>query len=363
MEIGLVIRCRLCLMPDTRPDTEFVDGVCSACIAYDKRKDIDWDARKDELLRILSDAPNRDYTCIVPSSGGKDSHWQVLTLLELGARPLVVTATTCHLTPIGRRNLDNLSRYADTIEITPNREVRARINKLSLELVGDISWAEHVLIHTVPFTMAAQMDIPLVFYGENPLCEYGGPLELQSHNRMTRRWVSEFGGFLGMRPADFVAMEGITEQDMAPYIYNPGLVLPELAFEVYFLGQFLPWDSRQNAAKAMQHGFEPMLPCQANWWRFGENLDNAQTGIHDYFMWLKYGYGRACAQLSVDIRSGIITRENALKELECRDGLFPESYCGVPMSSILDRIGLTRAELNKIMADYDTRRQNNSPIT
>jgi hypothetical protein len=41
----------------------------------------------------------------------------VLTLIELmGAKPLVVTAVTCHLTPIGRANIDNLARYATTIE-------------------------------------------------------------------------------------------------------------------------------------------------------------------------------------------------------------------------------------------------------
>ena len=122
--------------------------------------------------------------------------------------------------------------------------------------------------------------------------------------------------------------------------------------EVYFLGQFLPWNSRRNAKVAMEHGFEPMLPCNANWWRFGENVDNAQTGLHDYFLWLKYGYGRACAQLSVDIRNGDISREVALLEVERRDGVFPESYCGILLNDVLDRIGLNRVELNTIMADY-----------
>ena len=105
----------------------------------------------------------------------------------------------------------------------------------------------------------------------------------------------------------------------------------------------------------MQHGFEPMLPCNANWWRFGENLDNAQTGLHDYMMWLKYGYGRACAQLSVDIRAGVISRENALKELEPRDGVFPTAYCGIRIEDIVGRIGLKMSELNKILASYDSR--------
>ncbi|KKN16257.1 hypothetical protein LCGC14_0977660, partial [marine sediment metagenome] len=66
--------------------------------------------REDEFLQILKSGKNDSgYDCIVPSSGGKDSHWQVLKLIELGVRPLVVTASTCHLTEIGRKNIDNLA--------------------------------------------------------------------------------------------------------------------------------------------------------------------------------------------------------------------------------------------------------------
>ena len=199
-------RCKTCLQPDTKPDLAFVDGECSACINYANRPEIDWNARKRELVNILSDSPRNSsgYDCIVPSSGGKDSHAQVLTLLELGVRPLVVTATTDFLTPIGRANIDNLARYATTIEVTPNRSVRARLNRLGLELVGDICWPEHASIFTVPFRVAKDMDIPLIFYGENPQQEYGGPLGAEQARHMTARWVSEYGGFLGLRPSDFI---------------------------------------------------------------------------------------------------------------------------------------------------------------
>ena len=46
-------RCKLCVMPDTRPDTPFVDGVCAACLNYANRPTIDWDARKRELIALL----------------------------------------------------------------------------------------------------------------------------------------------------------------------------------------------------------------------------------------------------------------------------------------------------------------------
>ena len=51
------------------------------------------------------------YDCIVPVSGGKDSHYQcIVALRDHGLRVLAVTAETDHLSDIGRRNLDNIAK-------------------------------------------------------------------------------------------------------------------------------------------------------------------------------------------------------------------------------------------------------------
>lgn len=338
-------RCRTCLYPQTKPDLHFDEtGQCSACKSYEKRPNIDWGTRKTELLQLLD---KHDGKCIVPSSGGKDSTYQVIKLLELGADVTIVTATTCHLTPIGRRNIDNLARYAPTIEVTPNQTVRAKLNRLGLELVGDISHPEHMAIFSTPFRIAIALNIPLIFYGECPQNQYGGPLDSEDAKQLTRRWRSEYGGFNGLRPSDFIDMEGITERDMQDYMFPDDIG----NVEAHFLGQYIPWDSHDNAEVAIEHGLKAKLPTQANWWEF-ENLDNAQTGLHDFMMYLKFGYGRACAQLSIDIRSGRITREKAIKELKKRDGIFPEQYAGVWIEDVLDRIGMKWERLEEIMWDY-----------
>ena len=342
-----MLRCRTCVMPNTRPDTPFIDGECSACVSYRKRATVDWDARKAELLKILD---RHDGRCIVPSSGGKDSTWQVLKLLELGADVTVVTARTCHLTPIGRANIDNLARYARTIEVVPNMTVRAKLNRLALEMVGDISWPEHCAIFSTPFRVSAELKIPLLFYGECPQEAYGGPIGTDEARQMTRRWVSEFGGFLGLRPDDFIGVEGITGSQMSDYNPVPwgdwGIAEPE----AYFLGQFFEWDSRRNAMEAEAAGMLSMVPTNRNWWR-GENLDNAQTGLHDWFMLRKYGFGRGCQQISVDVRTGACPRQDALPWAYAVDfgpaawAGPPEEYANVRLDDVLDRIGMSRERL------------------
>ena len=334
------MRCVKCVMPNTRPDTAFVDGVCSACLSYERRPTIDWKERRAQLLALLA---RHDGRCIVPSSGGKDSTYQALTLIELGAKPIIVTATTCMLTDIGRRNIDNLARYAPTIEFTPNREVRAKLNRLGLEMVGDISWPEHASIFSVPFRAALQFKTPLIFYGENPQDAYGGPLGADDAKQMTLRWRNEFGGFLGLRPSDFVDVNGITEDDMKWYQPPSPEQLESMEVEAHFLGQYLPWDSFQNAQYSVDHGFEYEAPYPGNYLEV-ENQDNAQTGVHDFFGFLKYGYGRGCAQVSMAIRAGRMTREQGMRWVAEFDGLFPVNYMGVHVNKVLRRVQMSSDE-------------------
>lgn len=341
-----MIRCKTCVMPSTRPDTPFIDGECAACVSYKRRPLIDWDARKDELVRLLDRHHGR---VLVPSSGGKDSTYQVMTLLGMGADVTVVTARTCHLTPIGRANIDNLARHARTIEVVPNMTVRAKLNRLALELVGDVSWPEHAAIFSTPFNVAAETGHTLLMYGENPQDQYGGPLGTEEARQMTARWRSEFGGFLGLRPSDFVGMEGITVRDMADYTVRAH----PADLEAHFLGQYIPWDSHRNAEVAAAAGMRSFgtPPSPANWWEW-ENLDNAQTSVHDLFMRLKYGFGRGCQQISVDVRSGRVTRDEALAWAEKWDHWFPQVYAGITLPEILDHIGMSPKRLGELMEQY-----------
>ena len=348
-------RCKRCLIPDTRPDTAFIDGVCSACLHHDRQKLIEWDVRRCDLVDLFDrQKPNSSgFDCIVASSGGKDSTAQVLDLIEFGARPLLVTATTCMLTSIGRKNIDNLKKYASTIEVSTDAEVRARLNYLGLTLVGDISWPEHVAIFTTPMRIAVALGIPLVFYGENPQAQYGGPVGSAEAVQMTRRWVSEFGGFLGLRPIDVIGQKLDKDRLIGPshmreYAFPEDRDIRKAKVEAHFLGEYLgPSNSRENARRAIAAGMEVQRPHAGAWWGF-ENLDNAMTGIHDWFMLRKYGYGRACAQLSVDIRNGFVTRSEAEAALLSMEGIFPRTYMNVPFEAVLEKIGMSYEEFYAI---------------
>jgi len=328
-------RCRTCVLPETKPGLHFdTTGQCSACSNFSNRPSIDWDQRGEQLREILTNAKPgpSGHNVIVPSSGGKDSTWQTLKMIELGARPLVVTAATDYLTPMGFRNIQNLARFATTVQYTPNRTVRAKLIRLGIEIVGDASHPEHMSIFSWPFRAARDFGISLIMFGENPQHEYGGPLGSEQALTMTRRWIGEHGGMLGLRAADFVGMEGITEDDMRDYALPSDADMKDI--DALFLGQFLPWDSKANADLAIANGMETGTPSNSSWWSY-ENLDNAVTGLRDHQMFRKFGYGRMASQISVDIRNGRITREEAIRNVKYHDGAFPYTYAGVHIDEVL----------------------------
>jgi N-acetyl sugar amidotransferase len=353
--------CTRCLYPDSKPDLWFDDaGVCSACLGYAERKEVDWDERRREFQRITDRYRSKDgtgYDCIVPVSGGKDSTYQVIRLLQHGLNPLCVTATTDSLSDIGRRNLDNIAKLgADHIAVTTNPVVRRRVNRLALTEIGDISWPEHIAIFTVPVRLAVQMGVQLLVWGENSQNEYGGPAASQTHNTLDRRWLEEFGGLLGLRVSDLVGLEGIQRRDLIQYTYPTDAELKSSGVTGIFLGYYFPWDGYQNALIAQGYGFETQGALVEGSLANYENLDNYQTGIHDYFKYLKFGFGRATDIANNHVRRGRLSRSDAVELVRRHDGRFPWTYLGRPLADILGEIDMTVDEFIAVCDRFTNKR-------
>jgi N-acetyl sugar amidotransferase len=345
--------CVRCVMPHTKPDLRIdEDGVCNACRSYEKRVEVDWEQRKAELIEVVGRYRSKDgsqWDCIVPVSGGKDSTYQVIRMLQLGLNPLCVTATTCDLSEIGRRNIQNIKNLGvDYVEFTPNPVVRHKLNRVGLTDVGDISWPEHVGIFTIPVRAAVQYNVPLIVWGENSQNEYGGPAAAAEDNVLTRRWLEEFGGLLGMRVTDLIGIEGIEARHLIPYTYPTDEDLRRVGVTGIFLGHYLPWDGYSNALLSQAHGFTTLSTTVEGSVVNYENLDNHQTGIHDYFKFLKFGFGRATDIACLHVRRGRITREDGIELVRKHDGKFPWTYLGKPLADILAPLGMSVDEFVEV---------------
>lgn len=345
--------CTRCIMPDTKPDLSFDEnGVCNACKNYENRKEINWENRKSELHKIFDRYRSKDkssWDCIVPVSGGKDSTFQVIKVMQLGMNPLCVTASTCQLSEVGRRNIENLKKLGvDLLEFSPNPHVRAKLNRVGLTQVGDVSWPEHVGIFTIPVRVAVQYKIPLIIWGENSQHEYGGPAGAVEKNYLDRRWLEEFGGLLGLRVSDLVGLDGIEKKHLIPYTYPSDEDIRSVGVTGLFLGYYVPWDGFTNAMVAQNHGFEAWPKIVEGTALDYENLDNLLHGIHDYFKFLKFGFGRATDHVCMQIRRNRLSREDALEIFAKRDGKFPSTYLDIPLAELLKPMDMTVEEFTKL---------------
>ena len=352
--------CKRCIMPDTRPD-QFLndDGICNACLSFDLQNKIDWSQRKSDLLKIIKEKnlDKNKWNCVVPGSGGKDSTYQIIRARELGLNPVFVTASTCDLSEIGRRNLENIKKIGfDVIEISNDAKVRAKINKIGLELLGDISWPEHVSIFTAPVKFALAYNIPLILWGENPQQEYGGPENSLNNSIFDQNWMEEFGGLIGFRVSDLIENHGFKKHELEIYNYPSKEILKQKSILGIFLGYYERWDSVRNYEIAKNNGFLDYKPSLEGCYFNFEKIDNNQHGIHDYFKYLKFGFARATDQLSYMIRRNKISREDGIKLAQHTEGKYPKSYMGKSLDKILAKIEISEEKFLKICDDFTNKK-------
>ena len=181
---------------------------------------------------------------------------------------------------------------------------------------------------TIPIHVAIQHDIKIIFWGENPQFEYGGPKNESEKKILDYNWLQEFGGLNGLRVSDLEGQENITLKDLDYYFYPDKDLLNNKKIAGHYLGYYVQWDSLKNREISKKKGFQTwetnvegaILDC--------ENLDNYQAGIHEYFCFLKFGFSRATAQASMMIRRKELSRNEALKKVKDVEGKFPETFLG-----------------------------------
>jgi N-acetyl sugar amidotransferase len=348
--------CKKCLYPSTKPDLWFrEDGICGACSCFSARDDYDWNSARKQFHKIIKqNKKNPRYDCIVPVSGGKDSTYQVWRVLQEGYNPLCVTAPTDFLTPIGRRNIENLKNIgADYIEISVHKDVRKAIAKHSLFAVGDIQWSEHLLIYTVPVRIAVNFNIPVIVWGECPQREYGAGKPEDAHLVLfDRRVLEEYGSLNGQRVTDLLSIPGVQSKDLFFYEYPDTDAVETVGVKGIYLDNYFQWHGLSNLVISQSLGFEVSPHNIRGTITNYENLDNYVHGIHDYFKYLKFGFSRATDIACNLIRRGMLSREEAVFLVSSNDGAFPSQYLDKSLPEILEYYGISRNDFDKVCDDY-----------
>lgn len=345
--------CRKCVMSNQRPSStvEFkhrpdskkvalrfdAEGVCDACrFAEQKDHGIDWEARERELIALCDRFRSRNgsYDCLVPGSGGKDSVFASHILkAKYGMHPLTVTWAPHLYTDPGWRNFQNwLHRGGfDNYLFTPNGLVHRKLTQLAYRnllhpfqpfIFGQKNYAPK---------MAARMNLPLVFYGENE-AEYGNPIDENLSAKRQAEYFAQMQNaneelyFAGV-PMSELPRHGIQPGDIDPYLPANAGELAKANVEVHYLGYYLKWTPQANYYYAVEHiDFEANTERTEGTYSKYNSIDDKTDPYHYWTTLVKFGIGRATYDASQEIRNHHITREEGVSLVHRYDEEFPRKY-------------------------------------
>lgn len=326
------------------------DGVCSACRAHATRASIDWRARAAAFRELVAAAKSnsRGYDCVIPVSGGKDSTWQVATCLEHGLTPLAVTWKAPSRTAIGARNLANLIALgADHIDFQVNPRVERTFMYRAFVKYGSTAIPMHLAIFNIPTTIAVRFGIQLVVWGEDSAVEYGDAGDAARGSQLDRRWLDKYGVTHGTTAAEWVS-EDLTASDLLPYAGPPDDVLAAAGVRAVFLGHYFSWDPSITAAVASAHGFHASPAGPRTGYYDYADIDDDFISIHHWLKWHKFGFTRLFDNLSLEIRNGRMTRNEAIRIIAERGEQRPDA----DIERFCEFVGITTARFFDIAETF-----------
>lgn len=324
-EVVNMFYCKKCVMPNTRPGIAFnKEGICSACQAYEKRKSIDWDARRKEFEAVCDkyrgmngDGPD----CAIAVSGGKDSHYQVHLMKNvMHMNPILFSVEdNFPMTEAGKHNLKNISEEfgCSIISMKPDIRTQKKLMRYMFEKYGKPTWYIDRLIYTYPLIMAAKFNTPLLVYGENVSYEYGGSDSKETYS--AKEQLSN-GVASGVDEQELIKSAGVTTQDL--YLTRAPKQDELDKLDPIYISYFTQWNSFKNYEFARKHGFHDLT----HEWRRAhhiedfDQIDSRAYLVHPWLKYPKFGHASATDYAARMVRYGIVTRDEAIGLVKEYDG-------------------------------------------
>ncbi len=331
----MIIYCKLCLTPNSRPRIIFTKNICNACLNARNKRKINWKKRKNEFLKIInkikkkSKDQNKDYDCVVPWSGGKDSSYIAYRLkFEFGLNPLLVTFSPLILNEIGEHNRQALIKKGfDSIFFRPNEKVSQELARRFFIERGNPKVAWDAGINSVPIQIAIKYKIPYVFYAEHGESEYGG-LVLNKESTKIRNFEEVIEHQIGDFPENWIS-ESINKKDLAPYIYPSEKILNDNKITAFYFSYFFKWSmfENYNYIKKKVKDFKTLKKSRSDgtFTNF-DSLDDKIDNVYYFMQYIKFGFGRATRDSSRMIQNSQLSRPEGLKLVRKYDDEFPKLY-------------------------------------
>ena len=339
--------CNRCCFPSTMESISFDElGICKSCQSSEDKMSINWVEREKQFKKILEDAKKKshsNYDCVLPISGGKDSFFQAHILVKkYKIKPLAVTFSHNWFTEIGVYNLHRCLEVfnLDHIQFTPARNLVNKLAKKSISAIGDSCWHCHSGIGAFPMQIATKFNIPLLCWGESVSENDGRGKYSDPKIKFDRDYFQKVSA---KQTPNQMVDDKISKKDIFPF-QLPGYkeISDKKVYGVH-IGDYFFWDEeRQVEFIKKEYGWKESK-MEGAYKRF-KSVECVMSGVHDYLCYLKRGFGRATWQAAVDIRNGILSRDEAFNLIDQFDTKVPGA-----LDYFIKTTGLSKKELYQIM--------------
>jgi N-acetyl sugar amidotransferase len=344
--------CKRCLYGTNHPLNLTIDqrGLCSGCLVHEEKDILDWTLREEMLKQLLEQyrcKNSKNYDCIIPVSGGRDSHFIVHVVKnKFKMNPLLVSYNKQYNTNVGIRNLTNLRTKfnCDIISKIVNPVSVKSITRETLHRMGSLYW--HCLAGETAFPVqtAVQLKIPLIIWGAHQGVDQVGMFSHLDEVEMTRKYRKEHD-LMGFEAEDLYGeMENLTEDHLSPFYYPDDYYLQRVGVRGIYLNNYIRWDTRAQHEEMINLYEYETANVTRSFDKYNDVDSYIYSDLHDVIKNLKHGYSKVLDHACREIRLGRMSREEALKLVR-----FYGSKPAKHVELFLKWLGMTASGLNYLI--------------
>lgn len=333
-------QCTKCVMDTSASEISFdEDGICSFCKSAEElfsKFDLSAEERDKRFNNIFSQikSANSKYDCILGMSGGVDSSYLAYLAWKKGLNPLVVHFDNGWNSEISVSNIQKILRktgfdYEAFVIDWP--EFRDLQRSFFLASVIDIEVLTDHAIFASLYKIAKKYGIKSLLSGANYQTEHGLPPSWVWRKTDLRNIHDIHKRFGSLQLKHFPKMGSLKFRMMTKLGYGLKYYEP-LNYYSY---------SKQKAMETLQSEFD---------WVYygGKHYESVFTKFYQaYYLPTKFGVDKRKVHLSSLVRSGEMTRESALNELQ--EPLYSEDELRKEKRYILKKLGFSDTEFENIM--------------
>jgi N-acetyl sugar amidotransferase len=328
--------CSRCIYDDKVPGIRFDEsGVCNYCLMINELENEFKTGTAEgerEFQRIVDEIKqngrNKKYDCVIGVSGGTDSSYMIYRAVQLGLRPLAVYYDNTWSTAIATQNIRKvLGKLGIDLytHVVNNEEVDDIFRSFFKASVPELDGCTDIALTEVLYRAADKYGLKYILEGHSFKTEGISPLGTM--------YVD--GKYIESLQKQFGKMKIDTFPNMKMSAFLKWVVIKRIKkIRPFWYVKY----SKEEAREILKKEFD---------WEYygGHHLENRMTAFqHSYYLPKKFKVDQRNNSLSASVRSGLLSRDEALKLY--KEPPFIEEEL---LEYFMKRMKLSEEEFNTIM--------------